>query len=343
MSELQGNKTLLSVRDLKVAYRVGSTDVMAVDGASFDVPAGAIVGVVGESGCGKSTLVRALTRILARSARIAGGEAFFDGTELFGLSEPEMNKLRWRDIAFIPQSAMNSLDPVYTVEAQLHEVLIQRGGMNRNEARRRSAELFEMVGIEPQRLRDYPHQFSGGMRQRVAIALALTLEPKLIIADEPVTALDVIVQRQILDQLKELQQRLGISVILVTHDISVVAYTCDKMVVMYAGRVTESGDTATVLTAPYHPYTMGLYNAFPDLAAAGGVLTPIQGAPPSLIAPPPGCRFAERCPFCQAACHTMVPALVEVSDGHKTACHRVAEADELRTAAAKTETWEANA
>ncbi len=150
-------------------------------------------------------------------------------------------------------------------------------------------------------------------------------------------------QRQILDQLKELQQRLGISVILVTHDISAVAYTCDKMVVMYAARVTESGDTATVLAAPFHPYTMGLYNAFPDLAAAGGVLTPIQGAPPSLIEPPPGCRFAERCPFCQSACRTVVPALHEVSDGHSTACHRVSEVDELRTRAARTETWEASA
>ena len=236
---------------------------------------------------------------------------------------------------------MNSLDPVYTVEDQLREVLTQRGGLNRQAAAARSRELFEMVGIETQRLSDYPHQFSGGMRQRVAIALALALDPKLIIADEPVTALDVIVQRQILDQLKDLQRQLGISVILVTHDISVVAYTCDRMEVMYAGRITESGDTSTVLTAPYHPYTMGLYNAFPDLAAASGVLTPIAGAPPSLIEPPPGCRFAPRCPFAQSSCHSVVPALDEVVPGHNTACHRVNEAEALRTEAARIETWEA--
>ena len=338
-----GGDILLSVRDLRVAYRVGSNDVMAVDGASFDVPKGAIVGLVGESGCGKSTLVRALTRVMARSARIAGGEAVFDGTELMGLPEKDMNRLRWREMAFIPQSAMNSLDPVYTVERQLHEVLISRGGLSRSAASARAEELFDMVGIEPQRLRDYPHQFSGGMRQRVAIALALALEPKLVIADEPVTALDVIVQRQILDQLKDLQERLGISVILVTHDISVVAYTCDRMVVMYAGRITESGTTATVLTAPYHPYTMGLYNAFPDLAAATGVLTPIEGAPPNLMHPPHGCRFAPRCPFAQNLCRNDDPILMAIEEEHLAACHRSSEAAALRPEAAKIETWEAMA
>ncbi|MEM9012841.1 MAG: ABC transporter ATP-binding protein [Pseudomonadota bacterium] len=334
---------LLSVRDLQIAYRVGAGEVRAVDGVDFEVPQGSIVGLVGESGCGKTTVARALTRVMAGNARIAGGQAVFDGTDIMALSEGEVNRLRWRDIAFIPQSAMNSLDPVYRVETQLREVLTQRGGMDRRAARARSEELFEMVGIEPRRLRDFPHQFSGGMRQRVAIALALALEPKLVIADEPVTALDVIVQRQILDQLKILQEQLGISVILVTHDVSVVAYVCDRIVVMYAGRVAEEGEMRDVLTAPIHPYTMGLYNAFPDLASATGVLTPIAGAPPNLANPPEGCRFAPRCPFAAAPCAVTQPEALAIAPGHRVACHRAEEAAALRPEAAKVETWEVEA
>jgi len=333
------SEPLLSVRGLKVDYKVDAGTVAAVDDATFTVPSGAIVGLVGESGCGKTTVARALTRIIAGNARISGGEAIFDGRDILGLPEGEMNRLRWRDIAFIPQSAMNSLDPVYRVESQLREVLCQRGGLSKAAARNRSEELFEMVGIEPRRLRDFPHQFSGGMRQRVAIALALALDPKLIIADEPVTALDVIVQRQILDQLKDLQQRLGISVILVTHDISVVAYVCDRIVVMYAGRVAEEGAMRDVLTTPNHPYTMGLCNAFPDLAGAAGTLTPIEGAPPNLLHPPTGCRFAPRCPFALDNCRTTSPDLDDIGHNHPVACHRVGEADALRAKAAQIETW----
>lgn len=333
--------TLLSVRDLRVDYRVGRSFVHAVDGASFDVPRASIVGLVGESGCGKTTMASAITRIIADNALISGGEMIFDGTDLVGLSERAMNRLRWRDIAFIPQSAMNSLDPVYTVEYQLHEVLRGRGGLSRREARKRSGELFEMVGIETGRLRDFPHQFSGGMRQRVAIALALALEPKLIIADEPVTALDVIVQRQILDQLRELQKQLGISVIMVTHDISVVAYVCDVTAVMYAGKVAESGRTTELLNHPTHPYTMGLKNAFPDLKGAGhGLLTPIEGAPPSLVSPPDACRFAARCPFAIDVCSHVDPALQNTRPDHAVACHRADEAAALRERAKLYETWQ---
>lgn len=331
---------LLSVRDLKVSYKVGSGRIDAVDGASFDVPRGSIVGLVGESGCGKTTVARALTRVIADNAAITGGQMMFGGRDLVTLPEREMNALRWRDIAFIPQSAMNSLDPVYTVEYQLNEVLRRRGGLGRREARKRCEELFELVGIDHGRLSDYPHQFSGGMRQRAAIALALALNPKLVIADEPVTALDVIVQRQILDQLRELQAALGISVILVTHDISVVAYICDRTVVMYAGKVVESGTMQATLTEPSHPYTMGLRNAFPDLqGAASGVLTPIEGAPPNLAFPPPGCRFAPRCPFVLDTCRTVQPPLDGIADDHAVACHRAGEAAELREKAARIETW----
>lgn len=331
---------LLSIRDLSIAYDVGGRDTIAVSHASFDVPQGSIVGLVGESGCGKTTMARALTRIIADNARIAGGQMHFDGQDLVALSERKMNALRWRKISFIPQSAMNSLDPVYRVEYQIAEVLRDRGGMGKRAARKRAAELFEMVGIDVGRLRDFPHQFSGGMRQRAAIALALALEPKLVVADEPVTALDVIIQRQILDQLRSLQQELGLSVIMVTHDISVVAYTCDRTVVMYAGKVVEDCDTATLLGEPLHPYTMGLKNAFPDLRSAGsGVLTPISGSPPDLANPPDGCRFAARCPFATDQCRAEDPPLVQMQDGHFVACHRSDEAAELRQDAANPETW----
>ena len=333
-------ETLLSVRDLRVSYKVGASRIDAVDGASFDVPRGTIVGLVGESGCGKTTIAKALTRVIADNASITGGQMMFEGRDLVSLSERQMNALRWREIAFIPQSAMNSLDPVYTVESQLNEVLRRRGGLGRREARKRCEELFELVGIDKGRLSDYPHQFSGGMRQRVAIALALALNPKLVIADEPVTALDVIVQRQILDQLRELQAALGISVILVTHDISVVAYICDRTVVMYAGKVAEAGSMQATLTEPSHPYTMGLRNAFPDLqGAASGTLTPIEGAPPNLAFPPPGCRFAPRCPFVLETCRQVNPPLETVGPNHVAACHRAGEAVELRTQAARVDTW----
>ncbi|MBM3526070.1 MAG: ABC transporter ATP-binding protein, partial [Alphaproteobacteria bacterium] len=242
--------------------------------------------------------------------------------------------------AFVPQSAMNSLDPVYRVGTQLAEVLTVRGGMAREAAGRRATELFELVGLDPSRLRDYPHQFSGGMRQRAAIALALALEPKLVIADEPVTALDVIVQRQVLDVVRSLQQRLKLSMILVTHDISVVAYVCDRVVVMYAGQVVEAGPTGTVLERPSHPYTMGLTNAFPDLERSGGELVPIEGDPPDLLAPPAGCRFAARCPFAEQRCRAESPPMVALESGHEAACWRMAEAATLRERAREVATWQ---
>ena len=330
---------ILSIQDLTVHYRTDRAPVQAVEAASFDVPAGAVVGLVGESGCGKTTAARAITGVIPANATIVGGRILFDGRDLAGLSHRQMVPVRWREIAFIPQSAMNSLDPVYRVGAQVMEVLVDRGGLDRTCARARSAELFEMVGLDPKRLRDYPHQFSGGMRQRAAIALALALEPKLIIADEPVTALDVVVQRQVLDVFKSLQERLGLSVVLVTHDISVVAYTCDQVVVMYAGQVVESGPVGTVLSTPFHPYTMGLYNAFPDLQSSAGTLVPIEGSPPDLTRPPPGCRFRDRCPFAEAKC-AEPPAMAAVEQDHSAACWRTGEAVTLRERASNPATWE---
>jgi peptide/nickel transport system ATP-binding protein len=328
---------ILEVDRLQIHYGTRAGAVRAVDNASFTVPEGRIVGLVGESGCGKTTAVRAIMGVLAENGRRVGGRIVFKQQVI---DEATTKKLLWRDIAYVPQSAMNSLDPVYTVGAQLLEVLTKRGNASRGAARARAVELFDLVGLGESRLRDYPHQFSGGMRQRAAIAMALALEPSLLLADEPVTALDVIVQRQILDMLRALQKRLRLSMVLVTHDISVVAYLCDEVVVMYAGQVIESGPVRDVLAKPRHPYTMGLRNAFPDLMADALTLVPIDGSPPDLHDPPAGCRFAPRCPFALATC-TSDETVIGQSDpsGHFSACRRDGEADRLRELALEPATW----
>ncbi len=329
--------TILEVDDLQVHYTTKDGTVRAVDGASFTVPEGKVVGLVGESGCGKTTAVRSIMGVLAENGRRAGGRIAFKGNPLDGAT---MRRLLWRDIAYVPQSAMSSLDPVYTVGSQIVEVLTKRGAAPRGAAQKRAAELFDLVGLNESRLVDYPHQFSGGMRQRAAIAMALALEPSLLLADEPVTALDVIVQRQILDMLRALQQRLKLSMVLVTHDISVVAYLCDEVVVMYAGQVIESGPVREVLARPRHPYTMGLRNAFPDLMSDALELVPINGSPPDLRDRLVGCRFAPRCPFVQNGC-TTGPAMItqRAAQAHLSGCLRDGEADQLRHAALDPETW----
>jgi peptide/nickel transport system ATP-binding protein len=331
--------TLLSVRNLQVHYLTSAGAVRAVDGADLEVPAGSILGLVGESGCGKSTLGRALMGILPGTGRIAGGSIVFEGRDLATLPERERRALRWRRMSFVPQTAMNALDPVQRLRAQMLEVLCARGGLTRAAAQARAETLMGLVGLDPRCLSDYPHQFSGGMRQRASIALALALEPALVIADEPVTALDVIVQRQVLDVLRDLQHRLNLAMVLVTHDMAVVAYSCDRVAVMYAGQVVEQGPVAAVLEAPFHPYTMGLLHAFPDLHDGQSALVPIEGSPPSLLTPPPGCRFAERCPFAEAICRTSAPPSATVAPGHTAACWRSSSAADLRARAARPETW----
>jgi peptide/nickel transport system ATP-binding protein len=327
---------LLRVTDLRTSFFTSDGEIRAVDGVSFDISDGETVGLVGESGCGKTTAVRAVMGVLAENGRRAGGQVRFKDQPI---DEKSTRPLLWREIAYVPQSAMSSLDPVYTVGAQIVEVLTKRGGASRSAAKARAAELFELVGLSDRRLADYPHQFSGGMRQRAAIAMALALEPSLLLADEPVTALDVIVQRQILDMLRALQQRLKLSMVMVTHDISVVAYLCDEVVVMYAGQVVESGPVREVLGRPRHPYTMGLRNAFPDLLSDAMELVPIHGSPPDLRGDLTGCRFAPRCPFVQAAC-TTGPIAADITDDHLTACRRSSEAETLRTAALDPKTWQ---
>ena len=331
---------LLSVCDLAVTYRTPTGLVAAVDGVDLEVPAGALLGLVGESGCGKTTLARALMGVLPGNARISRGRVVLAGMELQSLSTAQRRDLLWRELSFVPQSSMNSLDPVYRLRSQMREVLCRRGKLSRAAADQRAAELFQAVGLSPVRLADYPHQLSGGMRQRAAIALALALRPKLVIADEPVTALDVIVQRQVLDMLRHLADELDLTAIFVTHDMAVVAYLCTVTAVMYAGRIVEYGPTADVLARPAHPYTMGLMNAFPDLEGGTQDLAPIDGSPPDLQAPPPGCRFAARCPFVMPVCTRAYPAVEAVAAEHWAACHRVAEAPGLRAEAAQAATWQ---
>jgi peptide/nickel transport system ATP-binding protein len=334
--------SLLSVENLQVHYRTGAGIARAVDGATMNVEPGSILGLVGESGCGKSTLGRAVMGVLPDAGRIAGGRVVFEGADLVAMTPSQRRAVRWRRLSFIPQTAMNALDPVQRLRAQMLEVLTERGGLARTVANARAEDLFRMVGLDPIRLADYPHQFSGGMRQRASIALALALNPALVIADEPVTALDVIVQRQVLDVIRDLQSRLGLAMILVTHDMAVVAYACDRVAVMYAGIVVEAGTVREVLERPLHPYTMGLTHAFPDVHGEVGELVPIDGSPPSLLNPPPGCRFAPRCPFATARCHAEAPPSIKTGD-HTVACWRAGEAAVLREAAARPATWAAMA
>lgn len=330
---------LLEIRNLTVDYLPGKRRVRAVDGVSLDVESGEYFGIVGESGCGKTTLARAILRLLPGIATIAGGQILYKSRDLATMSAKELRPLRWSEISFIPQSAMSAMDPVYRVGVQIIEAIRAHEDVSREAAHQRCVELFHMVGLDPQRLADYPHQFSGGMRQRALIAMALALNPDLIIADEPTTALDVIVKDRILFEMEKVQKQLKKSLLLVTHDISVVSENCDRVAVMYAGKVVEYGKTAVIMSVPAHPYTMGLRNAFPSLDESSEDLVSIPGAPPDLGDPPAGCRFHPRCPFAEARCRSEQPPLLEVGEGHFSACHFPERADEFRAAGARSQTW----
>lgn len=334
---------LLDVRNLEVRYATRRGEMRAVDGISFSLEAGRHLGLIGESGCGKTTAGRAMLRVLPRNGRIAGGEIRLHGRDLVALRDDEMRRLRWREISMVPQSSMDSLDPVYRVGDQLREILVRRGGMARGEAEERAASLFALVGLAKDRLRNYPHEFSGGMRQRAVIAMALALDPDLVIADEPVTALDVIVQNQVLRTFRELQERLKLSAIMITHDIAVVAETCDEVAVMYAGKIVERTSVARFFHQPFHPYTLGLQNAYPSLIDPKRTLISIEGYPPDLVDPPRGCRFNTRCPFAIERCFHEEPPLIEVTSGHQAACHRWHEVEALRAQATEAATWQTSA
>ena len=315
---------LLEVRDLHVEFRTRDGVAKAVNGVSYGVDAGETLAVLGESGSGKSVTAQAVMGILdIPPGRITGGEVLFNGRDLLKLKEDERRKVRGAEMAMIFQDALSSLNPVISVGDQLAEMFTVHRGMSRKDGRARAVELMDRVRIPAarERVRQYPHQFSGGMRQRIMIAMALALEPALIIADEPTTALDVTVQAQVMELLAELQRELHMGLILITHDLGVVADIADRINVMYAGSIMESADVRDLYAHPGHPYTQGLLDSIPRLDMKGQELYAIKGLPPSLLNIPPGCAFHPRCPLARDVCRTDEPPLYEVSRTRGSACH----------------------
>ena len=326
---------LLVVDGLEVRFWTGRGIVHAVNGISFDIAPGETLGIVGESGCGKSVTALALLGILPRAGRVTSGSARFDGTELTGLNDQQLRRIRGQQIAMIFQDPMTSLNPVLTIGRQIREPLETHLGMNTKEAEERAAELLDKVGIPSARarLKDYPHQFSGGMRQRAMIAMALACEPKLLIADEPTTALDVTIQAQILDLLRELVVERDTALIMITHDLGVVAGICERVKVMYAGTFVEGGTADQIFQEPRHPYTLGLLESVPRLdARRQAALNPIAGQPRNMLEAPSFCPFAPRCRFQAERCIAELPLLEELEPGHEAACFYPVEADAWRRA-----------
>jgi peptide/nickel transport system ATP-binding protein len=316
-------EALIEVRGLQVDY--GS--LRAVDGVDLDIRTGEVLGLAGESGCGKSTVANAVMQILRPPARLAGGSIRFRGEDLVDRSREELRRYRWRNVAMVFQSAMNALNPVMRVGDQFVDAMQAHEKIDKKHALARAAELLEVVGIDPKRLRSYPHELSGGMRQRVIIAIALSLSPELLILDEPTTALDVVVQREILQQIDLLKREFGFAVLFITHDLSLLLEFADRIAIMYAGEIVESAPSEALQAAPQHPYTRGLMESFPPLTGPMPRLVGIPGSPPDLAAMPTGCRFHPRCPLCVPAepryeqqLHER-PRLRELEREHLVACH----------------------
>ncbi|MGX1492382.1 ABC transporter ATP-binding protein [Streptomyces tendae] len=315
---------LLDVHDLKVEFRTRDGIARAVNGVSFGVDAGETLAVLGESGSGKSVTAQAVMGILdSPPGRITAGEVLFQGRDLLRLNEDERRRVRGAEMAMIFQDALSSLNPVLPVGDQLGEMFVVHRGMSRKDARAKAVELMDQVRIPGarERVKQYPHQFSGGMRQRIMIAMAIALEPALIIADEPTTALDVTVQAQVMDLLAELRREYRMALVLITHDLGVVADVADRIAVMYAGRIVESAPVQDIYKAPAHPYTRGLLESVPRLDLKGRELTAISGLPPNLTRIPPGCAFHPRCPMSRDVCRTEEPPLYAVSETRGSACH----------------------
>src|SRR5688572_16025147 len=315
---------VLEVRDLRTSFRTDDGVVKAVDGISFSVEKGKTLGIVGESGCGKSVTCLSIMGLNNKRSAISSGEALFKGEDLLKMSSRRLRDLRGNDVAMIFQDPMTSLNPVHSIGKQLVEAVLLHRDVSKSEARARALELLKAVGIPraDRRIDDYPHQFSGGMRQRVMIAMSLINEPDLLIADEPTTALDVTTQAQILNLMHDLQREFDTAIIMITHDLGVVAEIADDVVVMYAGRVAEEGDVDSIFTRPHHPYTWGLLGSLPRLDADVDRLVQITGQPPSLLNPPRGCRFHPRCPYVMKVCSEKVPELAGITSDadHEQAC-----------------------
>jgi peptide/nickel transport system ATP-binding protein len=323
---------LVELQDLVVDYVTAKRTVRAVDHVSLQVRAGEIVGLAGESGCGKSTTGNAIMQILRPPAQVTSGRILFRGEDLTGKSAEELRKFRWRNVSMVFQSAMNALNPVMRVGDQFVDMMRAHERIDRGTAVARAGELLETVGIDRRRVRAYPHELSGGMRQRVIIAMALALSPELVIMDEPTTALDVVVQREILQEIEALKRDLGFAVLFVTHDLSLLIEFADRIGIMYAGELVETSPARTLGEQGLHPYTLGLLRSFPPLTGPLERMQGIPGSPPDLASPPAGCRFHPRCPHCRpddAALFTRQttekPVLREVAPGHRVACHLVEE------------------
>lgn len=318
---MASNGNVLDVKDLTMHYTTRRGPVYAVDSVSFSLSRGGSLGLVGESGCGKTSVAISLLRLLPENADILGGEIWLNGTDIVALPEDDVRKFRWKHIAMVFQAAMNSLNPVYTVEEQILEAMRQHlPHLTKSEMKSRVDHLFELVGLDPSIKTEYPHQYSGGMRQRAVIAMALSCNPDLIIADEPTTALDVIVQDSLLKKIKELQQQLNMAMIYISHDIAVIAEVSERVGVMYAGKLVELAASDEIFHRPLHPYTMGLMSSFPSIVGEKTELVTIPGEPPDLLAPPSGCRFHPRCPYATEICKTDEPEFKEHATGHLAAC-----------------------
>ena len=321
---------LIELQDLVVEYLIGERRVRAVDEISLTIMPGEIVGLAGESGCGKSTAAHAIMRILHEPGEITGGRILFKGEDIVPLQKEALRKYRWRNVSLVFQSAMNSLNPVMRVGNQFVDMFKAHERISRSDAMERAGDLLELVGIDRRRVRAYPHELSGGMRQRVVIAMALALHPELLLMDEPTTALDVVVQREILQEIEKLQKQLGFAVLFITHDLSVLVEFADRIAIMYAGEIVESAPSETLFRHPEHPYTLGLMSSFPPLTGKIERLTGIPGSPPSLSDPPNGCRFHPRCPYADGKDPelyrlqtTVRPTLCPVAPEHLVACHLV--------------------
>ena len=329
---------LLSVSALSIDYRADGEWLPAVSDVMLTVERGKILGIVGESGCGKSTLARGLIRLLPENGRITRGHVILDGVDLLSLGDSELRQYRWNRVSMVFQGAMNVLDPVFKIGAQIAEAIRWHRPVSKRDAWATARSLLEQVGIEADRARSYPHELSGGMKQRVGIAMAIALEPDLVIADEPTTALDVITQDVVLGLLLKLQRSANNSMILISHDMGIIVESCDDVAVMYAGEIVETGSVEDVFARPAHPYTIGLVNAIPS-AEAGTDAVSIPGHPPAAGEWPPGCRFRARCPFATEGCEEPV-SWTELDESHGVRCIRYAERDELRRQGAERAVWE---